>query len=700
MMIDRERAEATTAQPDRSIEDLLARKLGLIEILPAEKRHWEDIRFSAHQARMALGYGPEAAYFYDPRGVNRHPDLDHVRLFTGALTACRNNQRPDLGMLFPGADQGVALGVLRRIALFPADKVPALVNEKNLGLALGVVDAALASIKERKDVPTALIIAHTEVPDLIGLLRKTQGELSVTGGRRPVDTLKELMQMAVFMGFSPYLGAAVLGAELERDGRIGRVQIVDYSELDDRVRLENILREGAFRSCFLSGVLSHDIFKLQDRVQLAKSLGIRPISGGLGPTIDPYAFALSTKSDVFIGEAEGVMSLVLDVTNSAKADEYFIFHRGLPPGSDKTSKMIRIDDDVHSGLVHIYLNVPEYVNFDDHYSPQAERNGNLAARMKLEEGMQKPVSLGGKDYDPIPFAPTQMVGSVFCPSACPFCSSPGAHGTRPRRMPLESFRLRMQATESKLIVLVDQNWGAIGAGEAETEWAAMLQGYFSIVKGLGKRLLFQTSPSFLDRVGARPGLRRVVSDVVSGILIGVEQPRKQTKGNSDKKPELLRRRLAIARQLKIMVIGSIIVGLPPEMNVGGNGSDQSEITVVEWINFLRRLDVQCAWTFPFFAPPGAVGIPPTEKTALNPLGGYSSDLVRNKGDWDMVNLLNKNFYSPSRIIARFVRMIGYRKGRIAIAAGLNLGYLALHLSGRSVRDSLKVVKRGGVAGLH
>lgn len=671
--------------------ELIAGRLGLIEILPGEQPHWNQIRFAAHQARIALKFGDKGRFFFDPDNLNKNPDPQRVKMFADALRACAAGQKPPLETIFPDVNPVHAFGILRRITLYPGSRklIQGLDGtEENLRLALGVLEATLKKQAEgNSSLPEALIISHKKVPDLVGLFRELHGSPVESARRRLIDTVYETLQMAIFMAFGPYLGAALIGAELEESGKIGGLTIIDYKELQELQRIADILRGGGYKLGFMTGVLSQDVKKLPEQVKVLKEWGLRPVIGGLAPTIDPYAIALSVEADVFLGEAEGAMDLVLEVIGGAQPGERFIFHRGLPPNYRGNDKYVKQPDAYRNGLIHVYLDLPERVDLKDYYAPEREKAGRLARRIRLEEGMQSPVSFGGRQYDPLPFTPTQMVASVFCPSACIFCSTPRAQGTLPRRMPLESIELRIRAMESKWFVLLDQNWGAIGADESEEEWQKEMLAFFSLVKRLDRRVIFQTDASFLERVAKYPKLQNLVGDVSAGILIGIEHP-KRVRGTKFKDPKDLKYRLQVARQMGLMVIGTIITGLPESYLVTSDNGGNTDLTFEDWRRFLKLLDIQILWAFPFFEPPGAVGTPITEPTEVDPLGRYQAGLTK-KESVPMVDAINRDYYTLARIFWRLIKMIGYRRGRIAVTAVLNMGYLLLNMAGKSSTDVLK-----------
>ncbi|MEK7079656.1 MAG: hypothetical protein AAB929_06310, partial [Patescibacteria group bacterium] len=479
--------------------------------------------------------------------------------------------------------------------------------------------------------------------------------------------------------------------------KIGKINNIDFSDCSDDDKYIKTVDRDQHGLALLTGTLSLDIRKIVDITNTVRrnNENVKIIIGGLGPTLDLYAVALSTKAHIFIGESEGTMSTVMQVVNQAKPQEHFIFHRGLPAHITSQDPYVLIPDVTHDGLVHAYLNVPPLVNLDEYYSPEKEKAGNLANRMRLESAMLPEIELFGKKYDPPEWLLNQLCASVGCPLGCPFCSTGVAHGPTTRRMPLESLELRINASLGKGFVVLDQNLGAINHNESGPDWSKWMKGFFGLLNKADKRIFYQTDASFFDRVGRDAELLKMARNVSSAILIGVEQPI-PIKGATVKDPKLLHERLKVARKMQTMLIATVVVGMLQRFTKGEapvNPNDTVNISTAEWNDFLRELDVQVVWLFPFVRFPGATAIPPTESSAPDPLGKYKGHLTNDQEDVVQVTEIIRDYYSFFHIMQRLVKIAGYKKGRIFAAALLNTTYLLINKLDMSVTDYLSGLRK-------
>ena len=75
--------------------------------------------------------------------------------------------------------------------------------------------------------------------------------------------------------------------------------------------------------------------------------------------------------------------------------------------------------------------------------------------------------------------------------------------------------------------------------------------------------------------------------------------------------------------MQTMLIATVVVGMLQRFSKGdapADPNDTVQISTAEWNDFLRGLDVQVVWPFPFVTFHGATAIPPTASTATDPLG--------------------------------------------------------------------------------
>ncbi len=682
------RSEARMHEKSSPIEGLVIKGLGLVEILPEEIPIAKHIRWSSHKAHVALRQGMSGSYFFDPQHkiVNEPVNPSRLVVFKEGIKMAMKGDYSRLDELFQDKDGVMVRGIVRRLINYSGNK-KILTNllksgKENLSLVMNILEqdsSNNAPESESKGDIDVLIVSHKDSFNIGKLFKQAQsddGELHEEFGakikKKAFSDVKDLLQMLVFSSFGPYVGSAVVMNELEQTKKIKTMKLVDYNECIDPEKLDATF-DRDYKMAFLTGLISQDIRKIRTlTINLrSKNNEIKLLYGGLGPTLDPYAVAVATESSVFIGEAEGAMNDVMDVMNSAREGQFFVFHRGLPQGVTTQDRYIMQPHQSHKNLIEVFLNVSPLVNLDEHYSPQREREGNLANRIRIEEDQLPEVNLFGKKFDPPEWFLNQLVTSVGCPFGCPFCSTGVAHGPSTRRMPIESLDMQIKSSLGKGFIVLDQNFGAISHGESIEGWRKWMTDFFSILKVEDKRVFFQTDASFFDRATEDKELKRLIQQGATGCLIGVEQPI-QVKGAIEKNPNLLKDRLAKARELKTFVIATVIVGMLERFTVGHEGNDETlNFSTKEWNDFLHDLDVQVVWPFPLMVIPGATGVPPSDAEAVDPLEKYTGHLTHDQRDVRQISEIMKDYYSLWNIASRLIRMSGYRGGRVFSAGLLN-----------------------------
>ena len=685
------------AGPERWPTPLLEKgleKLGLTEVLPGEREQLDQIRWTAYQVKTTLRLEKRGRYIFDPQ-----EELTPSSITNQLAVLIQTGAKPNLdkfGRLLPQADSVLLQGSLKRVFNHPTSR-RMLKNgsPENLALAATVLEREMRPKKE-VDQPKhpALIVAHKGVFQPDHLLGKVLDDSWTEGDGKKKKLFQRASELATAIAFTfgtPYMGAAVIMSELERWG-VDKMPIIDFRDcLNGKV--DQVLETLKPETVFLTGVLSFDIGKLAEIVHPFQEKGIRVVAGGLGPTIDPFAISRSTDIDVFIGEGEDAVGPMMDILENASPEDRFIFHRGLPPRQETEKPYLLVKNPNLPNTWDAYLNLPRLVNREKYYSPEKERQGALAQRLRHEMKMVPTIQLFGKEWDAPPLG-EQISTTVGCPEACLFCSTPNAHGPHMRRLPLESAQMRADVAEARYLVATDQNFGAIDPSETEEEYFAWVVGFLRRLKANNQRLLCQTDVAFFERVARHPEIATLVSETIGSALVGLEQPSHGTKGSALKNPTQLPQRLEVAKNMRIAIWGSGVYGLPSSFcsDLDHPNSADSPISIEEWKGWLKELDIPILILFPFMSIPGAKGVKSTGIDDPNPLSRYHQHKYQPR-DLEVTGEIMRDFYQPGRILRRLlVEMRGYSPKRRAFTLALSLGIASLYASGlgaRGLRESLK-----------
>ena len=343
------RSEMRMYEKSTPIESLAIKGLSLVEVLPEEISIAKQIRWSSHKAHVALRQGMGGSYFFDPqhRIVNEPVNPSRLSILKEGIRIALKGDYSRLDELFQGKDGVMVRGIVRRLINYSGNK-KILTNllksgEENLSLVMNILEqdsSRNALESESKGNTDVLIVSHKNPFNIGKLFKQAQsddGEIHEESGvkikKKAFSDVKDLLQMLVFSSFGPYVGSAVVMNELEQSEKIKTMKLVDYNECIDPEKLDATFDRN-YKMAFLTGLISQDIRKIRTITSNLRSKNneIKLLYGGLGPTLDPYAVAVATESSVFIGEAEGAMNDVMDVMNSARNGQFFVFHRGLPPG--------------------------------------------------------------------------------------------------------------------------------------------------------------------------------------------------------------------------------------------------------------------------------------------------------------------------------------------------------------------------------
>lgn len=622
--------------------DILMHSLGFVEILPTETDRVSDIRWSAYKVRTALRLGPKGSFIFDPNHElpTSAIDADIITDFEINLRNLMDKKKANLCPLFPKVDPIIIEGIEKRLAndksrkAYIRDALNSTDKDERLRSAFALIqksDFQKENGKEGKKTDI-LIVAHTNTPDSTNIIQKVSGKYDLFTSPKIKDRVAGAINVALMTTMTPYLGAAVLGAELESTGKVGNISILDFDDINyDNV--DDSLGKFKPKIALISGILSIDIRTLGQTTNLLQKKGIRTLVGGLAATIDPNAVVATTNTDVFIGEAEGAMDLVLNILENATDDERFVFHREARNGSAPNLIEI-VDDSVNNHIKHVYLGLDPLVNINQHYSKKNEESGQLASRLRFESMMQPKINAFGKKWDIPSWVLKQISIKVGCPHGCLFCSTVESQGTDIREKPLDSVELEIMATEPRSIIVVDQNLGGINKKEDINIWANNFECLLKIFKKYNKRLACQTELATWDRVNQFPNLCNLVSRVMIAALGGIEQPavtkltERNIPGNSLKIPTDYPRQVAIMRKLGIISVVTAIAG-----NIENTQSEKENIPLATWEKFVKTVNPDILAVFPLVKNPGSPGIKKTSIGEAAPLESYLSASMTSEKDW-------------------------------------------------------------------
>jgi hypothetical protein len=616
--------------------DMLMERLGCVEILPGEAERLSEIRWKAYLVRTALRLGPQGSFVFDPEKklVKAPIPEESLYLFEKKLRLVLHKKNEGFSELFPGSDPIILEGVARRLTNGRDRKkqLRSTLDSPDKSRKLSTAFNVLQNIAGKKEVaeetePHVLLVAHTNTPNAKQIVERVSNRKHFPDNVSLTRKAISAVNVGLMASMTPYLGAAVIGAELESAG-VKDICLIDYKDVT-----ENGIAEGNSKKkidiAMITGLLSIDIRDLKEKTAVFNKLGIRTIVGGLAATIDPNAVILTTGADVFIGEAEGAIEKVLGVLKSANPTDRFIFHRESKIGSG-TNEVKIIPDQGEPKIKHVYLGLPKLVDIKTHYSPERERAGQLVSRLKFEIMMQPKVTAFGKEWDPPSWIFKQLSIVVGCPHACSFCSTVKSIGTELRRKPLESIRLEVAATESQGILVVDQNLGAKAKTESYKKWSSYLEGLFRLLRKYDKRIICQTELSTWDRIDTNPRLSELAGKTILAALGGIEQPR-IIQGNADKNPSNYARQIGIMRRLGVI---SVVTAIAGQINGMGKEATKEKVTLSEWKRLLEAAQPDVFVVFPFVKNPGSPGTPTTLNDPTDPLVSYQSNLMTCDSDWE------------------------------------------------------------------
>lgn len=665
-------------QPALFSREKVLRFIGLTEVLPSERDQIENIRWNAYEIRSALRLGEVGAYLYDPENkmAGEFPDAGELKkleyTMKVALAGIPVSDFDVEGLENPDLIKGISRRLKGR-------RLPPSISPENLQIAARLIWHQIHN-PEKPDTgkPNFAIIAHRNTPHVGKIIEREIGKrISKDSRLEKISTyIQDFANFMVFASVTPYLGASIIMAEMEQKDIAGKMEIIDYSELQEGI-------QGKFgnlnpKYALLTGALSLDMKDLGRYETFLNDRGVTCILGGLAPTIDINAAVLLTKkTHLFVGEAEGAMEQLFAFLDKAPKDRRYIFHRG---GNSEEPKVV--PDTNHVGVDHVYLNASPMVDLTNYYSPTREKSGQIARRARHQMEMTPTLKAFGKEWDSPDWLMSQVEVTRGCPKSCVFCSTPRSVGQEMRRMPIESVEMQLAAIESKVIVAVDQNFGGISPRENNpagiARWEKYMMDFFRLIEKRDMRFLCQTELDYFARVIKNPELARLVKKGMLGALTGIEDPR-GVKGNALKShTESFRSLMGNMSQLGIMNLATAVAGLPEELQVEGRQLSAKQIA-----NWAIETAPNTLVAFPLMAIPGAAGVPQTLSNA-SVEGLYAKSFTTEKA-YQESREITQEYYRFQNILRRMLASRNLSPKRAIFTLGLNLAVKSMLLAGSDFR---------------
>lgn len=409
------------------------------------------------------------------------------------------------------------------------------------------------------------------------ILTQTAYLLGDEGEKRPEPRLKgklrhmEKLGVDLASGSMPYLGAAVVYAELMATGRFSDIEIIDFRDTES---IEVMLQRKDRDFAFISGATTFDGSLIEDLNQKLSAEGLKVVNGGVAAGISRHPESyLANGGSIFVGDFEGAADRLIDELEDYNGPQVFV--RGANVG-----RKHRLD---RQGVPYTtFSQLPERALLHAAYSPDRELDGErLANRLLALEMMRPTVEIDGKTYEPpVSLKIHETSTSYGCPETCSFCATVPLQGINMRARSTESLRQEWEAVEVPHIAIVDQNFIANGRDNTT--------GVLKVAEALGKRVAFEgelayfsVAPPghepfqnyFFDGTEADRERERLLKTSVTAIAVGLEQPVKVRGTRDDKDPDRFTEAQARLNKLGIKTFGTIVVGMPPQLWDHGQESD-------------------------------------------------------------------------------------------------------------------------------
>lgn len=666
-------------------------RMGCIEIFPEEKPFQKELNWSGYKARTLFRLKKEGRFIYDPE--NQLLEIDAIDISTIKALIQESLSQPASEIRYksvshnpesPTISETRAIlywGILRRllsVAEYRTYVKEDLVrcNDTTIGLLARMmyhdVDELLCK-KENDSLPSALILAHHGVPSINHFLRDQFDPKTVL--QRQVQTnataIEQVLDAALTTVAWPYQGATILAEEAKSTKQIGQVHIAEYRDCS-KDTLTQIAEDIKPTYTFISGTLTFDVPQIPDMVRILQNNGSRVIIGGNLTSVDPQVLLQHTTADIFLGEAEGALPYIFDVLKNAEPDERFVFVRS---NHIARAEQVAILNDPDRNYTLAYLPLDDHVNISEHYSPENQKDGKLAMRIKVQKAMEPTVKLGGREFERSIYSIQQAEFSRGCPHNCGFCSTVGVIGTDMRRKSIDMIELEAKSWETHRIIAIDQNFGAQGENESSADWKTWMENVFSLLKKRNKHFACQTELKFFERL-QKPEyglLKNIVSQTMVAALSGLESE-EELRGNTGKNPREYQELIRAVHDMKIILLGTIIAGIPNNMLKNSqNKITDSQRAILSWI---RSLGMFVPIVFP------AVDIVRTRtniarKTKRDPMENYITPFVERDAQ-DTADAVNRSIHSLGEIFYRAYKMRKFEFHKQRLALVLSLGFWSIY----------------------
>lgn len=429
----------------------------------------------------------------------------------------------------------------------PEGELPIAEARGRLG---GMLDVLNGRVEEPAGILQGTIFTQTK---LNGRYDGYEQQLGVTGEEllAAIDFATRLM---------PYLGSAVLRAELLATGWFHDVNLVDFRD-DDAVHAA--IHEMPDMA-FVAGATTYDRQHIRMLNRRLADNGILTVNGGVAPTLDMHPTRYPGDGvSVFLGEVEGAADMLVQKMMADPTPH--VYTRG---------KVGRRQIPLANNGSVIELPVGTKVDLGEAYAYDQEIGlGKLALRLESLEMMREGFTYRGKRYEtPAGLKIHQMNTSFGCPEKCSFCATEPFQGTAMRHRDLASIDRELEVIEPEVVAVVDQNFTATGRD--------YFVGFMELLKKHGKRFAYEGELMFyltcpegddpqkylFDGSPDDAYREQLFRETIIALEVGLEQPVKVNGTiRGGKNPDQYQPAIARLNEMGAIVFGTAIVGMPKEL---------------------------------------------------------------------------------------------------------------------------------------
>lgn len=682
-------------------------RLGCVEIFPEERPFQKELNWSGFKARTLFRLKEGGKFIYDPEDQLTAQDREDTcaikALLQESLPLPASEIRYQPGVIhtdasaIPKTKAILYWGILRRLISVPEYRTyvqQALDrdDEDTIGLLANMMHHDIDEIldgKENSSLPSVLIVTHHGVPGVNHFLTeqfhpKTVVQKLVQNNAAPIE---QVLDAALSWVAWPYEGAGILAEEAHSTKQVGQIHIADFKDCSQEV-LAKIAKDKKPAYTFIAGTLSFDAPQIPDMVKTLQNNGSRVIIGGNLASLDPQVLLQHTTADIFLGEAEGAMPYLFDLFKKASPDERFVFVRNNMIANEGQVVTAKVTD---QNYTLVYLPLDGHVNMSEYYSSENQKGGKLAMRKKVQKAMEPTIKLGEREFEHSLYSIQQAEFSRGCPHNCGFCSTVGVIGTDMRRKPIDMMELEARSWETHRIIANDQNFGAQGENESDEQWREAMENIFNLLKNTDKYIACQTELDFFKRLQQEEygGLRDLVSQTMVAALSGLESEG-QLRGNTGKNPQEYQKIIESIDNMKIILLGTIIAGIPDNMLKRDQHNDMPlQEAISSWI---RGLGTFIPIVFP------AVDIVRTRTNLAthpkkDPMDNYSTPFIKEEAQ-GIADAVNRESHSLRAIMQRAYAMRKFELHKQRLALTLGLGFWFIY---QMPAASLPTVFNGGMS---